>query len=54
MGELAQLIATGRLHTRVQATYDVSEIKQAVAAAASGERSGKILVVPRRQERSAS
>jgi NADPH:quinone reductase-like Zn-dependent oxidoreductase len=47
MGELAQLIATGRLHTRVQATYDVSEIKQAVAAAASGERSGKILIVPR-------
>src|SRR3990167_9057018 len=33
-GELVQLIASGKLHTRVAATYDVSEIKQAVAAAA--------------------
>jgi hypothetical protein len=31
----------------VAATYDVSEIKQAVAAAASGERDGKILIVPK-------
>ncbi len=46
-GELTQLIATGKLHTRVAATYDVSQIKEAVAAAASGERGGKILIVPK-------
>ena len=46
--EIAGLIATGKLHAPVQATYDVSEIKDAVAAAASGGRSGKILIVPRR------
>jgi NADPH:quinone reductase-like Zn-dependent oxidoreductase len=44
--EVAQLIASGTLHARVQATYDVSEIREAVAAAAAGERDGKILVVP--------
>jgi NADPH:quinone reductase-like Zn-dependent oxidoreductase len=48
VGELAAKIATGKLHAPIQATYDVSEIKDAVAAAASGERSGKILIVPRR------
>jgi NADPH:quinone reductase-like Zn-dependent oxidoreductase len=46
-GELTQLIASGKLHTRVAATYDLSQIKQAVAAAASGERNGKILIVPK-------
>jgi NADPH:quinone reductase-like Zn-dependent oxidoreductase len=47
-GEIARLIAEGKLHAPIQATYDVSEIKQAVAAAAGGERSGKILIVPKR------
>jgi len=46
-GELTQLIASGKLHARVAATYDLSQIKQAVAAAASGERGGKILLVPK-------
>jgi NADPH:quinone reductase-like Zn-dependent oxidoreductase len=46
-GELAKLIATGKLKARVQATYDISQIKEAVAAAAAGERDGKILVVPK-------
>ena len=46
-GELAKLIATGKLTARVQATYDVSQIKEAVAAAAAGERDGKILIVPK-------
>jgi NADPH:quinone reductase-like Zn-dependent oxidoreductase len=46
--EVAGLIAAGTLHARVQATYDVSEIREAVAAAAAGERDGKILIVPRR------
>ena len=45
--EIAELIATGKLHAPIQATYDVSDVKDAVAAAASGGRSGKILIVPR-------
>jgi trans-2-enoyl-CoA reductase len=48
VGEVARLIAAGELHAPVHATYDVTEIKNAVAAAASGGRSGKILIVPRR------
>jgi mitochondrial enoyl-[acyl-carrier protein] reductase / trans-2-enoyl-CoA reductase len=44
--ELARLITQGTLHAPIHATYDVSEIKEAVASAASGERSGKILIVP--------
>jgi NADPH:quinone reductase-like Zn-dependent oxidoreductase len=46
LGELAGLIAAGKLSTPIQATYDVAQIKQAVAAAAAGERQGKILVTP--------
>ncbi len=46
-GEIAKLIATGKLKTRIHATYDVTQIKQAVAAAATGERDGKILIVPK-------
>ena len=46
--ELARLITQGTLHAPIHATYDVSEIKEAVTCAASGERSGKILIVPRR------
>ena len=45
--ELARLITQGTLYAPIHATYDVSEIKEAVASAASGERSGKILIVPR-------
>jgi len=44
--ELAGLIATGKLSTPIQATYDVAQIKEAVAAAAAGERQGKILITP--------
>lgn len=44
--ELVALIATGRLRAQVQATYGIDAIRQAVAAAASGERAGKILVLP--------
>lgn len=46
-GELAKLIASGKLTARVQATYDISQIKAAVTAAATGERDGKILMVPK-------
>ena len=45
-GELVRLIATGALHARIQATYSLDEIKQAIAAAASGERDGKIVLLP--------
>lgn len=45
-GELAGLIAAGTLSARVQATYSIDEIKQAVAAAAGGERDGKVLLLP--------
>ena len=48
-GEVATLIATGKLKSRIQATYGINQIKQAVAAAAAGERNGKILLVPNAQ-----
>ncbi len=44
--ELAGLIASGQLSARIQATYSIDEIKQAVAAAAAGERVGKIVLLP--------
>ena len=45
-GELVRLIATGALHARIQATYGIDQIKDAIAAAASGERDGKIVLLP--------
>ncbi len=45
-GELVQLIAQGALSAAVQATYPLSQIKDAVAAAAAGGRDGKIVLVP--------
>ncbi|WP_342245483.1 zinc-dependent alcohol dehydrogenase family protein [Pseudomonas sp. OTU5201] len=45
-GELIQLIASGKIKARIAATYDISQIKEAVAAAACGERDGKIVLVP--------
>jgi mitochondrial enoyl-[acyl-carrier protein] reductase / trans-2-enoyl-CoA reductase len=45
-GEVAQLITRGVLKSRIQATYSIDQIKEAVAAAVAGERDGKILVVP--------
>lgn len=47
LSELAGLIAAGKLSAPIQATYDVSQIQEAVAAAAAGERQGKILIVPK-------
>jgi NADPH:quinone reductase-like Zn-dependent oxidoreductase len=43
-GELTQWVASGALHARIQATYPVERIQEAVAAANAGERDGKILV----------
>jgi trans-2-enoyl-CoA reductase len=45
-GEIAQLIASGKLKSRIQATYGIDRIKEAVGTAAAGERDGKILMVP--------
>jgi mitochondrial enoyl-[acyl-carrier protein] reductase / trans-2-enoyl-CoA reductase len=45
-GELAGLIAAGKISARVQATYSIDQIKGAVAAAAGDNRDGKILVLP--------
>jgi mitochondrial enoyl-[acyl-carrier protein] reductase / trans-2-enoyl-CoA reductase len=44
--ELTGLIASGKLHARIQATVPVEEISQAIVAATTGGRDGKILVVP--------
>ena len=45
-GDLAKRIASGELHARVHATYNVDSIKEAVAAAAEGGRDGKIVITP--------
>jgi NADPH:quinone reductase-like Zn-dependent oxidoreductase len=44
--EIARLIAAGTLYAPIHATYDVSGVKAAMAAA-GGERSGKIVIAPR-------
>lgn len=44
--ELAGLVAAGKLGTPIQATYEVAQIKEAIAAAAAGERQGKMLIAP--------
>ncbi len=45
-GEVGRLIAEGHLHARVQATYGLEHVREAVQAAASGARDGKILLEP--------
>lgn len=45
-GEVGALVATGELHTKVAATFDISQIKDAVAAANAGTRNGKIMLLP--------
>jgi NADPH:quinone reductase-like Zn-dependent oxidoreductase len=45
-GELAQLIAEGKLTARIHATFTIEQIKQAVEMASAGERDGKILILP--------
>lgn len=44
--DLTRLMAAGALYAPVQATYGIEQIQEAVAAAAAGERDGKILLVP--------
>lgn len=43
-GELARLVADGTLHARVQATYPIERVREAVAAASADDRQGKILI----------
>lgn len=45
--DLTRLMAAGTLHAPIHATYGIEDIQAAVAAAAQGEREGKILIVPR-------
>jgi NADPH:quinone reductase-like Zn-dependent oxidoreductase len=45
-GELTGLIARGELVAPVQATYALHNVREAIAAAAAGERHGKIILVP--------
>ncbi len=45
-GELVRLIATNKLSARIQATFPIERIKEAVALAAAGERDGKVLILP--------
>lgn len=45
-GDLTRRIAGGELQAPVAETFDVRDIKQAVAAAARGERGGKVLITP--------
>ncbi len=45
--DITKQIASGQLKANIAAEYDVSEIKDAVAAAVAGERDGKVLIVPR-------
>ena len=44
--ELAQMIAAGRLHAEVEATYPLSRVKEACAHALTWGRSGKIILTP--------
>lgn len=45
-GDLTRRIAQGELKAPVAASFDIREVKQAVAAAARGERLGKVLITP--------
>lgn len=47
-GEIVAGVASGQLHARVQASFGIEQIKQAIALAASGAREGKVLLVPNR------
>jgi len=45
-GQLIKLVAEGKLRTNVEATYPLSQIKDALAHAMRAGRSGKILLIP--------
>ena len=50
---LAARIADGTLHARVQASYGIGQVREAVAAAAEGAREGKIVIEPNGPPRAA-
>lgn len=50
-GELVRMIATGALRAPVHATYPLERIREAIAAATTGGRDGKIVLVPNGPER---
>ncbi|MBL8175461.1 MAG: zinc-dependent alcohol dehydrogenase family protein [Bryobacterales bacterium] len=45
-GELIPLVVSGALQVRVEATYPLSRVHEALAHASKGERNGKILLIP--------
>lgn len=45
-GDLTRRIARGELSAPITGHFDIRDIKQAVAAAARGERNGKVLITP--------
>jgi NADPH:quinone reductase-like Zn-dependent oxidoreductase len=44
-GTIISLIAAGMLSAPIHATYNVKDIKEAVAVAAGGQRNGKVVIV---------
>lgn len=51
--ELAGLVADGTLHARIQASYGIEHVREAVQAASSGARDGKIVIEPNGPSRAA-
>ncbi len=45
-GELAAMISTGALKANIEASYKIEQAREAITAAAAGERNGKILLEP--------
>ncbi len=45
-GELIPLVVSGALKAKIEATYPLGRIQEALAHASKGERTGKILLVP--------
>lgn len=45
--ELVGLLDSGKLHARVHTTFPVERIQDAIVAATTGERDGKVLIVPK-------
>jgi trans-2-enoyl-CoA reductase len=48
--ELAGYIAEGRMHAKIEATYPIARIKNAVAHAMQGGRDGKVMILPNASE----
>jgi NADPH:quinone reductase-like Zn-dependent oxidoreductase len=44
-GTIISLITAGKLSTPIHATYEINDIKEAVAVAAGGQRQGKVVMI---------